>query len=78
MEKAKEAGSFLCTICDVCYQNCPMKISLPWYVRRVREMQEEEGLQTDQNKEMLNKVKKHGNPFGEVSDDKIPDKLYCC
>ena len=78
LEKAKEAGSFLCTICDVCYQNCPMKISLPWYVRRVREMQEEEGLQTDQNKEMLNKVKKHGNPFGEVSDDEIPDKLYCC
>lgn len=78
LEKAKEAGSFSCTLCDVCYQNCPMKISLPWYIRRVREMQEKKGLQTKQNKEMLSKVEKNGNPFGEVSDDKIPDKLYCC
>ncbi|MEA2007039.1 MAG: LUD domain-containing protein [Patescibacteria group bacterium] len=78
LKRAKEAGSFKCTLCDVCWQNCPMKISLPWYVREIRARQNEKGLQSEQNKLMLEKTDKHGNPFGEISDKETPDKLYCC
>lgn len=78
LEKAKKNGSFCCTLCDSCWKNCPMKISLMYYVRDIRSLQEKNGLQSEQNKQMLKKVDEHGNPFGEVDEDEVPDKLYCC
>lgn len=78
LKEAFEKGSHICTICDSCYRNCPMKIGLPWMVRQIRAEQETKGIQSLANKEMLEKIKKEGNPFGRKSDGKIPDKLYCC
>ncbi len=78
LEKAKKNGSYKCTFCDSCYKNCPMSINLPKAVRNIRKRQNENNLQTEQNKQMLEKIKKEGNPFGKVSDEKTPDKLYCC
>ncbi len=78
LRRAKDAGSFSCTFCGVCHRNCPMGIKLPYYVRMIRAEQEKKGMQTESNKEMLKNIKKHNNPFGEKSDDEIPDKLYCC
>ena len=55
-----------------------MKINLPELVLEIRKKQNKGNFQTDQNKQMLEKIKKDGNPFGKVSDKNIPDKLYCC
>jgi len=78
LKKAKEAGSFSCTLCDACWKNCPMKISLMHHVRDIRKLQQKKGMQTEQNKQMLEKLEKHGNPFGNIEEGEIPDKLYCC
>ena len=78
LKKSKENRSFDCTLCGNCSENCPMSIPLDEMVKKIRELQNEEGLQTEQNKKMLQQIKKHGNPFGEVDEDEIPDKLYCC
>ena len=78
LKKAKENGSYKCTFCGNCYENCPMGINLPMLVRKVREKQNRNNFQTEQNKQMLEKIKKGGNPFGKISDEKTPDKLYCC
>jgi iron-sulfur cluster protein len=78
LEKSEENGSFKCTFCGGCHKNCPMKINLPDLVRKIRKKQNENNFQTEQNKQMLKKIKKDGNPFGKVSDEKTPDKLYCC
>jgi iron-sulfur cluster protein len=75
---SKEKGSFNCMLCGGCYASCPMKINLPKMIREVRQKQNKKGQQTEENKQMLEKVEKHGNPFGEVSDKETPDKLYCC
>lgn len=77
LEKAKESGSFKCTLCDACWKNCPMKIPLMWYVRDIRNAQNKKKLQTEANKKMLEKVEKHGNPFGEKRSEDSGE-LYCC
>lgn len=78
LDSSNEKGCFDCMLCGNCEANCPMKIKLPEMIRRVRQMQQLEGNQTKANKEMIENVEKNGNPFGEVSDDETPDKLYCC
>lgn len=80
LKESFDKGSFKCTLCAGCFENCPMKINLSSMIRKIRELQNNNSLQTKSNKEMLSKVKKYGNPFGEVTDNKkdIPDELYCC
>ncbi len=78
LKQAQQVGSHNCNLCDSCYRNCPMKIALSEMVRQIREEQELKRIQSSANKEMLGKIKKDGNPFGGKSDEKIPDKLYCC
>ncbi len=79
LKSARRSGSFNCTLCGACSENCPMKIELHEKVRKIRAEQEIKGIQSLANKEMLEKIKKDGNPFGKnANDNKIPDKLYCC
>jgi len=79
LKKAKKAGSYNCTLCSVCSKNCPMKIDLHEMVRVIREEQNKNNIQSSANEEMLVKIKKDGNPFGNNNNNnKIPDKLYCC
>ena len=78
MRKALEGGSFTCTLCGACSQNCPMKIELAEKIKEIRALQNDDGIQSLANKEMLEKIKKEGNPFGKNEENKIPDKLYCC
>ncbi len=40
LKAAKEGGSFNCTLCGVCHENCPLRIDLPALVRKVREKQQ--------------------------------------
>lgn len=78
LKQAKEAGSHDCTLCGTCSKNCPMKIKLYKRVREIRTEQEKNGIQSLANQEMMDKIKKDGNPFDKKTDGKIPDKLYCC
>ena len=78
LERAKEANCFSCTSCLVCYENCPVKINLPELMKKLRSYFEKENLQTEANKEMIENIRKFGNPFGKLEEGKIPKKLYCC
>ena len=78
LEKAKQSNCFACTLCSACYFNCPLKINLPQLMRRLRTMMNQNGLETEANKEMIKNIRETGNPFGRIEKDKTPDKLYCC
>jgi fumarate reductase (CoM/CoB) subunit B len=58
-----DGAFFLCTTCGACKEVCPVGSEIP--VISVRKAICEEGRQTKANKEMLEKIKKYGNPFGE-------------
>jgi len=77
-KKAVEANCFACTLCSACFENCPMKINLPELMKKLRSFMEKENLQTEENKAMIEKIRKFGNPFGKIEKGKIPQKLYCC
>jgi len=77
-KKAKEANCFSCISCLACYENCPVKINLPELMKKLRSYLEKENLQTEANKEMIENIRKFGNPFGKLEEGKIPKKLYCC
>jgi len=77
-KKAVDSNCFSCTSCMACYQNCPVKINLPELMKKLRSYLEKENLQTETNKEMIENIKKFGNPFGKLEEGKIPKKLYCC
>jgi hypothetical protein len=47
-------------------------------MKKLRSYLEKENLQTDTNKEMIENIRKFGNPFGKLEEGKIPKKLYCC
>jgi hypothetical protein len=47
-------------------------------MKKLRSLTEKEGLQTKENQEMIEKIRKFGNPFGKLEEGKIPKKLYCC
>ncbi len=78
LQKAKEGNLHACTLCESCGLNCPAQIPLPQYIRHLREDLIKSGDETEGNKEMMEHVRKYGNPFGEVKEGEIPDKLYCC
>ena len=77
-KKAVDSSCFSCTSCLACYENCPVKINLPDLMKKLRSYLEKENLQTDTNKEMIENIRKFGNPFGKLEEGKIPKKLYCC
>lgn len=78
LKKAVLANCFACTSCSACFENCPVKINLPELMRKLRSLMEKENLQTKENQEMIEKIRKFGNPFGKIEEGKIPKKLYCC
>ncbi len=77
-KKSVDSNCFSCTSCMACYQNCPVKINLPELMKKLRSYLEKENLQTETNKEMIENIRKFGNPFGKIEKGKIPKKLYCC
>jgi len=77
-KKAVDSNCFACTLCSLCFENCPLKINLPGLMRKLRSFMEKEGLQTKENIEMIENIRRFGNPFGKIEKGKIPKKLYCC
>jgi len=78
LKKAVDSNCFACTLCSVCYENCPVKINLPELMKKIRSFMEKENLQTKENQEMIEKIRQFGNPFGKLEKGKISKNLYCC
>jgi len=78
LKKALLANCFACTLCALCFQNCPLKIDLPEMMKKLRDYMSRENIQTKENQEMVEKIRQFGNPFGKIEKGKIPKKLYCC
>jgi len=68
---------FLCSTCKACEEACPVKVNIPEIIKKLRAKAIENGKGTEINKEMVERIRKYGNPFGEIGE-KIPDKLFCC
>ncbi|MCX8158879.1 MAG: LUD domain-containing protein [Candidatus Pacearchaeota archaeon] len=80
-ESEKDAfnnGAFFCTTCQQCKENCPMKINLSDLIRDLRKELVKQQIEPSSITEMIDNVKKFGNPFGKIDTNKKPDKLYCC
>ena len=76
-DKTMNKVVFECTLCGGCEKKCPLEIKICDAVRKVREAMVLKGKGLKSNKEMIENIRKHGNPFGKMSDaDK--EKLYCC
>jgi len=67
-----------CTLCKACERACPMNAKFIDDVLRMREKLIEEGIESEANKKMIENVRKHGNPFGEIKKGETPKDLYCC
>jgi Fe-S oxidoreductase len=68
---------FQCTLCKACEEKCPLNIKVCEAVRKGREAMVLKGKGLKSNEEMIENVRKHGNPFGK-GDPKDLEKLYCC
>lgn len=69
---------YLCTLCKACDQKCPADVEVSEEIRNSRKELVEKGIETKANKEMIENIRKYGNPFGKIEKGKIPDKMYCC
>ncbi len=68
---------FQCTLCKACEKKCPLNIKVCDAIRKSREILVLKGKELPGNQEMMENIRKSGNPFGDYSHlDK--DKLYCC
>jgi fumarate reductase (CoM/CoB) subunit B len=76
-EKVLDKVLFECTLCKGCEEKCPLGIKVCDAVRKGREAMVLKGKGLKSNEEMIANVRKHGNPFGKMTD-KDKEKLYCC
>jgi len=53
---------YLCTNCGACEKSCPVEVDFKIVDMRAKLVQDGKGLQKD--KEMVENMKKYGNPFG--------------
>lgn len=77
-EKLIDEIVFKCNLCRACKVKCPLNIELDKAFRKAREVLVLEGKELKENKEMIENIRKTGNPFGDKSKGDSPDKLYCC
>jgi len=68
---------FQCNLCKACESKCPLNIKVCDAIRKAREAMVLKGHGLKSNKEMIDNVRKTGNPFGK-GDVKDLEKLYCC
>jgi len=76
-DKVLDKVIFECTLCKACEQKCPLNIEVCDAVRKAREAMVLRGKGLKSNQEMIENVRKHGNPFGKGDVDGTK-KLYCC
>jgi Fe-S oxidoreductase len=76
-DKVMDKILFECTLCKACEERCPLNIKVCEAVRKGREAMVLKGKGLKSNEEMIENVRKFGNPFGK-GDVKDLEKLYCC
>jgi fumarate reductase (CoM/CoB) subunit B len=76
-EKILDKIVFECNLCKACEEKCPLNVKICDAIRKAREAMVLKGKELKQNKEMIENVRKTGNPFGK-DPGKDPEKLYCC
>ncbi len=76
-DKVMDKVLFECNLCKGCEQKCPLGIKICDGIRKAREAMvlKKKGLKS--NEEMMENIRKYGNPFGK-GDLKDLEKLYCC
>lgn len=67
---------FECNLCKACEEKCPLNIKICDAMKKARESLVLSGKELKQNKDMIENIRKTGNPFGENHES--DDKLYCC
>jgi len=67
---------YQCSLCKSCEINCPLHLKLPEAFKKARRVMAETRKDPKDNREMINNVRKHGNPFGKIEGK--PKKLHCC
>lgn len=76
LERIFEKGWY-CTGCAICREVCPAGVDLPELTRQLRAELHRGGLQTKNNKKMVENVLEGGDSFGDKGSD--PDtRFYCC
>ena len=75
-EKVLDSVFFDCNLCKGCEVKCPLGIKVCDGVLKIREAMVLKGKGLKENEEMIENIRKFGNPFGKGGADK--DKLYCC
>lgn len=76
LDKTMNKVVFECTLCKGCEQKCPLKIKVCDAVRKAREAMALVGKGLKSNEEMIENIRKYGNPFGK--GEVYEKKLYCC
>ena len=87
-DKVADKVVFECTLCKACERKCPLNIKVCDAVLKAREALVLKGKGLKSNKEMIENVRKYGNPFAPrkvdgsgrrvAGKDLADEKLYCC
>jgi Fe-S oxidoreductase len=67
---------YKCTVCGYCKDCCPNKADME--IVTIRERLVSEGKETENNKKMIDNVRKYGNPFGKTENHSEDKEYYCC
>jgi Fe-S oxidoreductase len=65
-----------CSLCRACQVVCPVGHDPAGEI--IRAKMTAQGVETDANREMINNIRKYGNPFGDLKEGEIPKTLTCC
>lgn len=76
-DKTLDKVIFECTLCRGCEQKCPLNLKVCDAILKAREAAVLKGQGLKENLEMIENVRKSGNPFGTDSV-RTKEKLYCC
>lgn len=74
-EKIIDEIIFKCNLCKACEEKCPLNIKICDAIKNARKIMVLKNNGLKSNKEMIENIRKTGNPFGDKIDS---DKLYCC
>ena len=69
---------YICSLCRSCEENCPAGINIPDMIRNAREELAKRGKAPKPSKDMMDNIRKYGNPFGKFKKGEIPKDLHCC
>jgi glycolate oxidase iron-sulfur subunit len=76
-DKVLDKVFYQCNLCKACEQKCPVDLKICDAIRKGREAMVLKNKGLKSNEEMIENIRKTGNPFGKDAGEN-PEKLYCC